>query len=68
MHGVSDDTCWGLHLIIGGIHGQIHEHWTGLRFVNNAHREDAGSRRWASIISVPDFPESFIDDPHMHAL
>ena len=49
--------------------GRIHEHWTDSDLVNNAHEP----QRWAPPEGLnnqwgPDFPESFVDDPHVHAL
>ena len=49
--------------------GRIHEHWTDSDLVNNTHESD----RWEPPIGLnnqwgPDFPETFVDDPHLHAL
>jgi len=48
--------------------GRIHEHWTDSDVVNNQHEpglyatHEGLTNQWG-----PDFPESFLDDPHVHA-
>ncbi len=49
--------------------GRIHEHWTDSDLVNNSHEAE----RWEPPVGLnnqwgPDFPESFVDDPHLHVL
>jgi catechol 2,3-dioxygenase-like lactoylglutathione lyase family enzyme len=49
--------------------GRIHEHWTDGDVVNNSHV----AQSWDAPVGLnnqwgPDFPQDFVDDPHMHVL
>jgi hypothetical protein len=49
--------------------GRIHEHFTDSDVVNNTHE----GGRWEVHVGLnnqwgPEFPEDFIDDPHLHIL